>query len=65
MIMFQMSEAEFLEKDGNNEGACVKCGASAYNVEFDARRKKCWECGLKGVYSVSELLYMGQIEERV
>ena len=65
MIMFQMSEAEFLQKDSNNEGACVKCGVSAYNIEETTRGKKCWECGLKGVYSVSELLYMGQIEERV
>lgn len=37
-------------------GACVKCGAEAWNVEPDARGYKCDECGENAVYGGEELV---------
>jgi predicted RNA-binding Zn-ribbon protein involved in translation (DUF1610 family) len=44
-----------IEED-DNVGFCTACGAEAYNVEPDARRYRCEECGERAVYGAEELL---------
>ena len=44
------------EDDGG--GVCIECGADASNVEPDARRYACLECGRPAVYGAEELLLM-------
>jgi len=39
-------------------GFCIACGAEAYNVEPDARKYECEECGENKVYGAEELLMM-------
>lgn len=39
-------------------GFCVACGAEAYDVEPDARRYECDECGKHKVYGAQEILLM-------
>jgi predicted RNA-binding Zn-ribbon protein involved in translation (DUF1610 family) len=39
-------------------GFCIGCGAEAYNVEPDARKYECEECGENKVYGAEELLMM-------
>lgn len=40
-------------------GFCLSCGAEAPNVEPDARRYRCPECGAPKVYGGEELALMG------
>jgi len=42
-----------------NTGFCVGCGAEAYNVEPDAERYECEECGAPKVYGAEQLLLLG------
>jgi len=37
-------------------GFCKVCGAEAYNVEPDARKYECEECGEEAVYGAEEFL---------
>ena len=39
-------------------GFCLACGAEAYDVEPDARRYECDECGKEKVYGAQEILLM-------
>ena len=39
-------------------GFCIACGAEAYDVEPDARRYECDECGKEKVYGAQEILLM-------
>ena len=39
-------------------GFCLACGSTAYNVEPDARRYACEECGKEKVYGAEELLLL-------
>ena len=39
-------------------GFCLACGAEAFDVEPDARRYACDECGKEKVYGAEELLMM-------
>lgn len=43
---------------GEYTGFCLKCGATAYGVEPDARNYKCDECGAMEVYGAEEVLLM-------
>lgn len=42
-------------------GFCIACGAEAYDVEPDARRYECEDCGANKVYGAQEILlsYIG------
>ena len=42
-------------------GFCIACGAKAYDVEPDARRYECDDCGANKVYGAQEILlsYIG------
>ena len=42
-------------------GFCIACGAAAYDVEPDARRYECDDCGANKVYGAQEILlsYIG------
>lgn len=42
-------------------GFCIACGAEAYDVEPDARRYECEDCGVNKVYGAQEILlsYIG------
>lgn len=44
-----------VERDAN-EGICLACGATAHNVEPDAREYTCHKCGEPKVYGAEELL---------
>lgn len=46
------------------EGFCLACGAQASNVEPDARRYPCEDCGKNRVYGFEELLLMGLVVTR-
>jgi predicted RNA-binding Zn-ribbon protein involved in translation (DUF1610 family) len=39
-------------------GFCLACGATAHNVEPDAREYTCGKCGEKKVYGAEECLIM-------
>jgi DNA-directed RNA polymerase subunit RPC12/RpoP len=39
-------------------GFCLECGAEAYDVEPDARRYECENCGKRKVYGAEEILLM-------
>ena len=39
-------------------GFCIACGAEAYDVEPDARKYECDECGKEKVYGAQEILLM-------
>ena len=43
----------------NSEGYCLACGKKAYEVEPDARRYRCEECGAEKVFGAEELVMMG------
>jgi hypothetical protein len=43
-------------EDDDNLGFCVKCGATAYEVEPDTRGRRCETCNAHGVYGAEELL---------
>ncbi len=45
--------------EGNGEGFCLACGATAHGVEPDARRYNCESCNEPKVYGLEELLMMG------
>jgi len=45
-------------ESGEDMGFCIACGAEAYNVEPDARKYECDECGAEKVYGAEELLMM-------
>lgn len=45
-------------ESGDYVGFCLACGAEAYNVEPDARRYECEDCGAHKVYGAEELLLM-------
>jgi predicted RNA-binding Zn-ribbon protein involved in translation (DUF1610 family) len=47
---------EAVEAD-DNLGFCIYCGAEAQGVEPDARKYPCDNCGQRGVYGASELLF--------
>lgn len=49
------------ENDEEYIGFCVACGAEHYEVEPDARRYECDECGKHKVYGAQEILlsYIG------
>jgi Zn finger protein HypA/HybF involved in hydrogenase expression len=46
-----------VERD-DNQGICTACGATAHNVEPDAREYTCESCGAPKVYGAQELLFM-------
>jgi len=46
-------------QNDENTGFCIACGAEAYNVEPDARKYTCEDCGKNKVYGLQELLFMG------
>ena len=48
----------YIEEDCHY-GACLKCGAEAHQVEPDARKYRCEECGFNYVYGAEEILMMG------
>lgn len=39
-------------------GFCLACGAENYDVEPDARKYECDECGKEKVYGAQEILLM-------
>ena len=39
-------------------GFCLACGAEKYDVEPDARKYECDECGKEKVYGAQEILLM-------
>lgn len=41
------------------QGFCLACGAISHDVEPDARRYVCKECGAPKVYGAEELALMG------
>jgi predicted RNA-binding Zn-ribbon protein involved in translation (DUF1610 family) len=49
------------ENDEEYIGFCIACGAEAYDVEPDARRYECDDCGANKVYGAQEILlsYIG------
>ncbi len=46
------------ERELENPGFCVACGADADGCEPDARGYECEECGKPSVYGAEELLIM-------
>lgn len=46
------------QNDEEYIGFCVACGAEHYEVEPDARRYECDECGKAKVYGAQEILLM-------
>lgn len=46
------------ENDEEYIGFCIACGAEAYDVEPDARRYECDDCGKEKVYGAQEILLM-------
>jgi hypothetical protein len=42
----------------DNIGFCLTCGAERFNVEPDARRYPCEECGALKVYGAQEMILM-------
>jgi predicted RNA-binding Zn-ribbon protein involved in translation (DUF1610 family) len=40
-------------------GFCLSCGATAHNVEPDARQYECQSCGEMKVYGAEEILLCG------
>jgi predicted RNA-binding Zn-ribbon protein involved in translation (DUF1610 family) len=51
---------EVLEAAENdtNTGFCIECGAEVSNVEPDARKYPCEECGENKVYGAEEIILM-------
>ena len=49
------------ENEDEYIGFCLACGAEAYDVEPDARRYECDDCGANKVYGAQEILlsYIG------
>ena len=49
------------ENEEEYSGFCIACGAAAYDVEPDARRYECDDCGANKVYGAQEILlsYIG------
>ena len=45
------------------QGFCLNCGELAYNVEPDARRYECDECGDTTVYGAEEILLCGWYQD--
>ncbi len=43
-------------EEDDNIGFCRACGAEHYNIEPDARKYECEECGKPQVYGAEELL---------
>ncbi len=52
---------EYLELKDDYVGVCITCGWQQDNVEPDARKVPCEECGHLTVFGVEELLQMGQV----
>ena len=46
---------ELIEQD-DNVGLCLSCGTEHYNIEPDARKYECEECGEKQVFGVEQIL---------
>ena len=45
-------------RSDNDEGACIDCGAEHDNIEPDAERYECSECGSRAVYGAEQLMLM-------
>jgi predicted RNA-binding Zn-ribbon protein involved in translation (DUF1610 family) len=45
-------------ESGEYVGFCLACGKKAYEVEPDARKYECEECGEAKVYGAEELVIM-------
>lgn len=59
-VMQWMPSIELVMALGHdNCGFCLACGAESSNVEPDARRYECQECGAPKVYGGEELALMG------
>ena len=56
--MVSMEQVVEAVESGEYMGFCLSCGAEAYNVEPDARRYECEDCGENRVYGAEELLMM-------
>lgn len=60
--MIKLTKQEYIDSRADYMGRCLKCLADAYDVEPDARKYRCDECGARAVYGIEELLLMGRIE---
>jgi predicted RNA-binding Zn-ribbon protein involved in translation (DUF1610 family) len=58
MIKVEIGQVMEAVESGDYMGFCLACGAEAYDVEPDARRYTCEECGERKVYGAEELLLM-------
>lgn len=54
--------AEIEEAAQDQCGFCISCGAINSEVEPDARRYPCEECGAKRVYGTDSIAEMGRIQ---
>lgn len=60
--MISITEEEYHSLCSDYGGFCLSCKEEAFNVEPDARKYECDNCGEKEVYGIEELLFMGKLE---
>lgn len=58
-VTFTLEQIEEAMQD--DCGFCIKCGAERGNVEPDAQRYTCEDCGAKSVYGAEQLVIMGLV----
>lgn len=61
MHTFTMEQIEEANEDMG--GFCIECGNAQYELEPDARERKCDECGALKVYGAEELVVMGHVTD--
>ena len=55
----EIHESEYASRVEDNEGMCIKCGATADFAEPDMHDGPCVSCGENGVYGYEEMLVQG------
>jgi len=45
----------------SSPGFCLQCACEAYNIDPDAERYPCEECGQRSVYGAEQILLLGLV----
>jgi len=59
-----MNKQKLKRMASNNQGLCMSCKFIQDNVEPDAKKYTCRNCGEKKVYGAEEILLMGTLEDK-
>jgi predicted RNA-binding Zn-ribbon protein involved in translation (DUF1610 family) len=62
MKKIKLTESEYRESCNYYAGFCIACGQEEHNIEPDAEKYRCSDCGKKQVYGAEQLLLLGLLE---